>query len=113
MRRLILFVLVGPLLGLASALVPGLFTGVRISDVRELLMWTYIGGVGPALVAGLADGFLSKWLMPLYRAIATGAVGFAASAVLLTLLFGSNAALFGAVGVLPAMICSWLSGTRA
>ena len=109
MKRLAIFVLLGPLIGMLSVAPPGYTIGIRVTGLLDLMVWTYIGGAGPALVAGLADGFFSRRLTPLYRALATGFVGFAASAILIAVAFGPRLALFGAVGVLPGIVCSWLA----
>jgi len=122
MKRLLIFALVGPPLGLAiglGVLVPALnvaFGGPPLWDWSriELIPLAYMMGLVPALITGIFDGVLArrktKW-----RPLWTGGFGFAmsflpvATAILSGMAHGLFLLIFGLVGALPGVICSLLA----
>jgi len=112
MKRVGVFVLVGPLLGLVMALVLTARVSPSQPSIHLLayfLWFAYLASLIPAMISAAADLWLANksWRLP-------GATGVgAAAAVIEMLLHGQVTAfqflafvLFGAV---PAAVCSWLS----
>ena len=107
MKRVLIFVLLGPLLGSLVVAAPASF------DARmSVLPLAYMYGSGPALATGLIDRYLANWLALLYRVIATAFVGYLATAIGFGLAAGAftGVFLFGILGVIPAALCSLIAG---
>jgi hypothetical protein len=106
-KHALIFVLLGPMFGLLMAMVPTFFA--------ERLNWlpaAYMYGSGPALIAGLVDGFLANWLTLLYRVIAAALVGYLATSICFAIMAGTFGGVFffGILGVIPAALCSLIAG---
>jgi len=123
MKRLVVFAVLGPPLGLVTGMwgiLPVLNWSLGEPSVFDyhqaaLLPVAYLVGLVPALLVGVFDGLLARrniaW-RPLWCAL----FGFAASFLpLLTsfamgFLHGPFVLLFGLLGAVPAAICSWVAG---
>lgn len=121
--RLIIFSVLGPLIGLISF---HLWTWATAKgagpyplwpwDVPLMLFGAYLVGFIPAWFTGAADWFFASRMDGWRRVLATGGAGY-----LITALVGLLAAasqhvemwrvlVYGFAGVLPAVVCSWLAG---
>ncbi len=129
MKRLLIFLLLGPPLGSfmalfvllpAIALMAGDITGFDASLVVAfiiLLPTTYMTGIAPAALVCAVDAFLASrnvrpWRRVLWSASAGAVIGFLP---LLTSLLGGYIhglwlLLFVVVGAFPGAVCSWLAG---
>jgi hypothetical protein len=113
MKRIGVFLLVGPLLGLVTVLV----LTVRVSPSQPsihllayFLWFAYLASLIPVMFAAAADLWLTNksWRLP----GATGA-GAAAAIIEMLLLHGHVTVMqflaFCLFGAIPAAVCSWLS----
>ena len=127
MKRYLIFGAVGPLVGgflmlFATTVASGYWTETNWSEIGKFvgafvktLQYSYLFGIVPALMIGAIDDILYhvKRLRPVLRMLIVGVIGFAAY----ELLYGSrgpdtgvmNFLLFGLVGMVPAMLASWLA----
>jgi hypothetical protein len=120
MKRFVIFVLLGPVIGfivfvlrdIAGGKIFGGFPGVLIG-----LPFAYLFGVVPALIMWLEDWWLCERI-PLVAKVATSALtGYVAVIALLWLntapgqVHAPQFLTFGLVGAVPAAICSLLSWT--
>ena len=120
MKRFVIFVLLGPVIGfivfvlrdIAGGKIFGGFPGVLIG-----LPFAYLFGIVPALIMWLEDWWLCERI-PLPAKIATSALtGYLAVIALLWLntapgqVRAPQFLTFGLVGAVPAVICSLLSWT--
>jgi hypothetical protein len=81
----------------------------------KTLQYSYLFGIVPALMVGAIDDILChvRRIPPVVRVLIVAAIGFTAS----SLLYGSRGPdtgttqflLYGAVGMVPAMLSSWLA----
>lgn len=130
MRRYVIFAVLGPLLGgflllIATTVMSGYWNETNISEVEKIfvvlfstLQYTYLFGILPALALAAVDDILYhvRKISPLVRMLICGAVAFAAA----ELLYGSRGSdsgvvqfiLYGLVGLVPAMLSSWLAGDK-
>ena len=130
MRRYVIFALLGPLLGgflllIATTVMSGYWSETNISEVEKIfvvlfstLQYTYLFGILPALAMAAVDDILYhvKKIGAVARMLICGAVAFAAA----ELLYGSRGSdsgvaqfiLYGLVGLVPAMLSSWLAGDK-
>jgi hypothetical protein len=119
MRRLLTFALLGPPLGFVTLLVAGALKSGRLAELSAwpvLIMFmpfAYILGIGPALVAWIADELLSRVLRLNIRLIVSAAVGFAAT-VLFGYIWSKHSTTRGALesgifGAIPALACTWIA----
>jgi len=118
-RRLAIFGIVGPPLGLATGL--GMLwlisrsQTVTGSGFLALLVPTYFLGLVPALATALVDSALAARGTPrriVWTALAGAACGFfpVAAAIGYSGLIRPLFLVWGLVGAVPAAICSWLAG---
>ena len=127
MKRYIIFALLGPFLGgflllIATTVMSGYWEETNIKEVEKLfvvlfstLLYTYLFGILPALAMAAIDDILChiKRISPTMRMLIVGAIAFAAA----ELLYGSRGPdsgvtqfiLYGLVGLVPAMLSSWLA----
>jgi hypothetical protein len=127
MKRYLIFAAIGPFIGgllmlFATTMASGYWIETNLSEVGKFLstfFWTvqysYLIGVVPALMAGAVDDILFHLprVRPLVRMLILGVIGFAAS----ELIYGSRGpdsgalqfVLYGLVGMVPAMLSSWLA----
>jgi len=127
MKRYLIFGAVGPLVGgflmlFATTVASGYWTETNWSEIEKFLsafirtlQYSYLFGIVPALMVGAIDDILYhfKRISPVVRTLILGAIGFAAA----SLLYGSRGpdtgvmqfVLYGVVGLVPAMLSSWLT----
>ena len=122
MKRLLIFALLGPPLGLFTGLwviLPILNWGLgdkSVFDYHQIVLvpLAYLVGTVPACVAGLVDGFLAGRRVrfgPLWTALFGFVVSFLplVSSFAAGFIHGPFILVFGFVGALPAFVCSWLA----
>jgi hypothetical protein len=127
MRRYVIFAMLAPFLGgflllIATTVMSGYWTETNIGEVEKIfvvlfstLQYTYLFGILPAMALAAIDDILYhvKQINPTLRMLIVGIIGFAAA----ELLFGSRGSdsgalqfiLYGLVGLVPAMLSSWLA----
>jgi cellobiose-specific phosphotransferase system component IIC len=127
MKRYLIFAAIGPLVGgflmlFATTVASGYWTETNWSEIGKFfgafvktLQYSYLFGIVPMLMVGAIDDILChvKRISPVMRMLIVGAIGFAAS----SLLYGSRGPdtgvmqflLYGSVGMIPAMLSSWLA----
>ena len=127
MKRYLIFGALGPLLGgflllFVTSLMAGFWTKPFMPEVAKLFVvfgktapYSYLFGIVPALMIASVDDILFhvRRLNWIARVLIVGIVAFFAAA----LLYGSRGAdsgaaqfiLYGMVGVIPAIISSWLA----
>lgn len=122
MKRLLIFALLAPPLGMATGLylMLPLLNGGFVASTLDwhniiLLPAAYFMGLVPALVVGLFDGALAKRKVR-RRVLWTAGFAFAMSfiPVLPSIAFGFIQTPwilpFGIIGAVPGAICAWLAG---
>lgn len=128
MRRALIFLLLGPPLGLITGMwgILPLFNWTLGAgdetiigpDQLVLLPAAYVMGFVPALIAAGVDAALAKHGVP-WRPVWTGLAGFLVSFVPLlgAIVYGFLSSpwflLWGLIGAAPALVCSLLSGEKA
>lgn len=127
MKRYLIFGGIGPFIGgflmlLATTVASGYWTDTNWTELGKFLgaffktlQYSYLFGIVPALMVGAIDDILChvRRIPPVVRVLIVAAIGFAAS----SLLYGSRGPdtgttqflLYGAVGMVPAMLSSWLA----
>jgi hypothetical protein len=128
MKRYVIFVALGPLLGgffllLTTTVMSGYWSHPpSLSEAEKLLavfattlQYSYLFGFLPALMVGAVDDILFhvKRIGPVIRMLIVGLIAFAAA----ELLYGSRGPdsgitqfmLYGLVGFIPATVSSWLA----
>ena len=127
MKRYLIFGAIGPFVGgflmlFATTLSSGYWVDTNWSEIGKFLgaffktlQYSYLFGIVPALMVGAIDDILYhfKRISPVVRTLIQGAIGFAAA----SLLYGSRGpdtgvkqfVLYGIVGLVPAMLSSWLT----
>jgi hypothetical protein len=127
MKRYVIFAALGPfvagfLLLLVTTILSGYLTQTDLSEVAKLfvvfvksLQFSYLFGVLPAMIFAAVDDIVShvRWINAVTRMLMVGAMAFFAAAILYS---GRGAdsgvtqfILYGLVGLIPAVLCSWLS----
>lgn len=119
MKRFSIFLIVGPILGYVVMLImsDGLKGISVIFGVGFLLFlpFAFIFGLGPALIAAVADLALERsGVVSVARWFATGLIGYLATYLLsLNSYFADHPLSFdygmGLIGAVAAVACSWLS----
>jgi hypothetical protein len=127
MRRYVIFAVLVPFVGgflllIATTVMSGYWTETNIGGVEKIivvlfstLQYTYLFGVLPALAFAAIDDIIChvRRISPTLRMLITGAIAFATA----ELAYGGRGnetgamqfVLYGLVGLVPAMLCSWLS----
>ena len=127
MKRYVIFALVGPFLGgflllIATTVMSGYWNDTNIAEVKKIfvvlfstLQYTYLFGILPAMAIAAIDDILYhvERVNPTLRMLIVGAIGFTAA----ELLYGGRGSdsgalqfvLYGLVGLVPAMLSSWLA----
>ena len=127
MKRYLIFGAIGPFIAgflmlFATAAASGYWHDTSWAEIGKFLgafvrtlQYSYLFGIIPALMVGAIDDILYhvKRIPPALRMLIVAAIGFAIS----SLLYGSrgpdtgvmNFLLFGLVGMVPAMLASWLA----
>jgi hypothetical protein len=127
MIRVLIFVILGPPLAIATGLlvlfpvISALAGGPVVFDIHQivtasaLLPIAYMAGLIPAVLVGLFDGILARRNIG-WRALWCALFGFAMSFLpLLTSLsmgfmHGPFVLMFGVLGAVPGALCSWIAG---
>ena len=126
MKRYIIFALLGPFLGgflllIATTVMSGYWNETNAAEVEKVfvvlfstLQYTYLFGILPALAMAAVDDILChvKRIGATVRMLIVGAIAFMAA----ELLYGGRGSdsgalqfiLYGLVGLVPAMLSSWL-----
>ena len=127
MKRYLIFAAIGPFVGgllmlYATTVASGYWSDTNWMEVRKFFstfFWTvqfsYLIGVVPALMIGAIDDILFHFprIRPVLRMLIMGVIGFVAA----ELTYGSRGpdtgvlqfVLYGLVGLVPAMLSSWLA----
>ena len=127
MRRYVIFAAIAPFVGgflllIATTVMSGYWTETNIGEVEKIivvlfstLQYTYLFGILPALAFAAIDDIVChvRKIGPTLRMLILGVTAFAAA----ELIYGSRGneegalqfVLYGLVGLVPAMLCSWLS----
>lgn len=127
MRRYLIFAGIGPAVGgffllLVTTFVSGYWTTTSAGEVAKLfavagstLQYSYLFGILPTLILAAVDDILChiRQINAVFRMLMSGAVGF----LFAEFLYGSRGpdsgplqfVLYGLVGLVPAMLCSWLA----
>jgi uncharacterized protein DUF5413 len=127
MKRYLIFGAIGPFLGgflmlFATTVASGYWTDTNWTEISKFLgaffktlQYSYLFGIVPALMVGAIDDILYhvRRIPFAMRFLIVGAIGFAAA----SLLYGSRGpdtgalqfVLYGVVGMVPAMLSSWLA----
>jgi hypothetical protein len=127
MKRYLLFSLIGPFLGglilfTAATITSGYWHRTFSPDITRFVLtflaalpYNYLFGILPVLMFAAADDVLSRMrrIDAKVRIIVVGTIGFAVARTLYGDLGSGTGALdfllYGMVGLVPAMLCSWLS----
>ena len=127
MKRYLIFGAIGPLVGgflmlFATTVTSGYWSDTNWSEIGKFLgaffrtlQYSYLFAIVPMLMLGAIDDILYhvKRIVPAVRMLIVAAIGFAVS----SLLYGSRGPdtgmvqflLYGLVGMVPAMLSSWLA----
>ena len=127
MKRYLIFAAIGPFIGgflllFATTFSSGYWSETNWGEVGKFfgafakqLPYSYLFGIVPALMVGAIDDILFHVprIRPMGRMLIMGAIGFAVA----ELLYGSRGPdsgavqflLYGIVGLVPAMLSSWLA----
>ena len=127
MKRYLIFGAIGPLVGgflmlFATTVASGYWNDTSWSEIGKFLgafvrtlQYSYLFGIVPMLMLGAIDDIFYhvKRIAPVVRMLMVGAIGFAVA----SLLYGSRGpdtgalqfVLYGIVGLVPAMLSSWLT----
>jgi hypothetical protein len=124
MKRYLIFVLLGPLIGgfillLVNTTLSGYWDQTDASEVAKLfvvffktLQFTYLFGFLPVMMFAAIDDILShvRRLAPAFRMLLVGVAAFFVSAFLYSRNGGlGQFALYGLVGLFPGALSSWLA----
>src|SRR3954468_7109199 len=131
MKRYVIFALLAPFLGgflllIATTVMSGYWTETNIAEVKTIfvvlfstLQYTYLFGILPALAFAAIDDIIChiRGINPAMRMLITGVLAFATA----ELVYGGRGneqgalqfVLYGLVGLVPVMLCSWLSQEKA
>jgi len=127
MKRYLIFGAIGPFVGgflllVATTVASGYWTETSWAEVGKFfgafartLQYTYLFGIVPALMIGAVDDILFhvQRMRPVLRMLIIGVMAFTVA----ELLYGSRGpdtgavqfVLYGLVGLVPAMLASWLA----
>ena len=130
MRRYVIFAVLAPFLGgflllIATTVMSGYWTETNIGEVKKVvvvlfstLQYTYLFGILPALAFAAIDDIIChiRRVNPTLRLLIVGLLAFATA----ELVYGGRGneqgalqfVLYGLVGLVPVMLCSWLSQER-
>ena len=130
MRRYVIFAALAPFLGgflllIATTVMSGYWTETNVGEVEKIfvvlfstLQYTYLFGILPALAFAAIDDIIChiRRIKPVLRTLIVGVLAFATA----ELVYGGRGnehgplqfVLYGLVGLVPVMLCSWLSQER-
>ena len=127
MKRYLIFAALGPFIGgffllIATTVMSGYWDQPSWSQVTKLfvvflktLQYSYLFGILPILMMAAVDDivFHVKRIVPVLRMLMVGAISFFATAFVYGSRGGDSGALqfflYGLVGLVPAVVCSWLA----
>ena len=115
MKRLCIFLLVGPLVGFVCALFAGYGVLLATPYILLVLIIFYVAGVVPALLTCLVDHSLSDKLGVFKRAAATSLAGYICVVAALAVYFermDRDIAAIGIAGAIAGLICSLMSAEK-
>jgi hypothetical protein len=118
MKRFLIFLLLGPLLGFLVFLVRDVAAGKVFGGFMGIIFgipFVYLFALPIVLVMWLEDWFLSDKVGLGMKVATSACVGYLGSIVLLMITTALQIPLpqilsFGLVGAIPAATCSWLAG---
>jgi hypothetical protein len=116
-KRILIFLLLGPALGYGIYLLWQVAVGRPIGGAEGVLLglpFAYIFGVLPTLLIGFIDRFLSDRVSLWPKVMITALVGYVASVAMMSVWTAIPMPLaqlltFGSVGAVQGAVCSWLS----
>jgi hypothetical protein len=129
LKRLLVFVLLGPPLGMLTGLLgllpivsfflgdPASIDVHQITALPALIPVAYVIGLAPALLVGLLDEALYRWDIG-HRILWCAVFGFAVSflplltSLMIGFIHGPFLLLFGLIGAVSGAVCSWLAGRK-
>ena len=117
MKRFLIFLLLGPLLGFLVFLLRNAFAGKTVGGFMGFVFALPFGYLfGLPTVLWVEDWFLSDKIGLGMKVATSACVGYIASIAMLLLTSALQLQLpqilsFGIVGAIPAAVCSWLAGT--
>lgn len=126
MKRYLIFAVIGPFVGgllllFVTTYMSGYFAETNAAEFRKLfvffaktLQYSYLFGLVPALMIGAVDDILYhvRRIGPGLRVLLVGLAGFTAAVIYSARGPGSGLVpvlLYGLVGLVPAVLSSWLS----
>lgn len=126
MKRYLIFGILGPFVGgflllLETTYQSGYWEQTSMAEVGKLLLifikslqYNYLFGIVPALMVGSIDDILYhiRRISPVQRMLIIGLIGFTAAVLYSARGPGTGVLtylLYGVVGLVPAMLSSWLS----
>ncbi len=117
-KRILIFLLLGPVVGYVVYVLWQLSVGRSVGGVEGVLLglpFAYIFGVLPTLVIGFGDRFLDDRISLLPKVMITTVLGYCASVAMMSVWAAVPLSLphlltFGVVGAVQGAVCSWLSG---
>lgn len=117
-KRILIFLLLGPLVGYAVYVLWQLSLGRNLGGVESVLLglpFAYIFGVLPSLMMGFVDRFLGDRVSLWPRVLITAIVGYVASVAMMSVWAAipmpvAQLLSFGSVGAAQGAVCSWLAG---
>jgi hypothetical protein len=117
-KRILIFLLLGPLVGYAVYVIWQLSIGRNVGGAEGVLLglpFAYIFGVLPSLVIGLVDRLLQRNISLWPRVVVVALVGYCASVAMMSVWTAIPMQLpqlltFGVVGAVQGAVSSWLSG---
>jgi hypothetical protein len=116
-KRILIFLLIGPAVGYAIYLLWQLSIGRSVGGAEGVLLglpFAYIFGVLPTLVIGSVDRLLQEKISLWPRIMIVALVGYCASIAMMSVWTAVPFPLpqllsFGSVGAVQGAVCSWLS----
>ena len=119
MKRFLIFLLLGPMLGFLVFLLRNVFAGKIVGGFTGFvfgLPFAYLFGLPIVLIMWVEDWFRSGKIGLGMKVATSSCVGSPASIAMLVLTSALYLQLpqilsFGIVGAIPAAVCSWLAGT--
>jgi hypothetical protein len=120
MKRFLIFVLLGPLLGYVTFLIRNIYAGKIVDGEMGALVglpFAYLFALPVVLVMWIEDHFLSSKIGLRWKVVTSACVGYAAAIAMLLITSALQLPLpeilsFGITGAVSAAVCSWLSGVQ-
>ncbi|MDB5617083.1 hypothetical protein [Tardiphaga sp.] len=118
MKRILIFLLLGPVVGFLVFLLLQVFAGKDVGGAQGFLLglpFAFIFAVLPSLAMGFEDRWLEDKISLWPKVLATAAVGYGGSVAMMAVWTAMPITLpqllmFGIVGAVQGAVCSWLAG---